>query len=343
MFLADVGGFTSQLCRNGYIHLRRGNPFYCLASHCRFSLRYTSTKETSKKSTETDALLANEKSLIEDCKTPPDKRKKHTAPRSQIFRIYRWNPEKPKAKPYMQQFSLDLNKCGTMVLDALHMIKSRQDATLSFRRSCREGICGSCSMNINGVNTLACVTKIAHSSKPIIIYPLPHAYVIRDLIVDMTQFHKQIRSIDPYLKRPGEDCFLGMRQILQSPRDREKLNGLYECVLCGCCSFACPPYWWLGDKFLGPAAIMQAYRWLIDSRDFTHKERLHKLRDFFSVYRCHTIFNCTKTCPKGLNPGKAVAQIKRHLAGLAKKEGPDLETPLPNPCRGEEIYPCREE
>ncbi|XP_076183322.1 succinate dehydrogenase [ubiquinone] iron-sulfur subunit, mitochondrial isoform X2 [Ptiloglossa arizonensis] len=244
----------------------------------------------------------------------------------------------------MQQFTVDLNKCGTMILDVLTLIKAEHDPTLSYRRSCREGICGCCSMNINGVNTLACITKVSHSSKPIVIYPLPHSYVIRDLITDMEEFLKQYQRIQPFLKRPGEDNFVGLRQILQSQRDRNKLDGLYECILCGCCTFACPPYWWLGDKFLGPATLLQAYRWIIDSRDMGHKERLSKLQDFYSVYRCHTIFNCTKTCPKGLNPGKAIAQIKRLLAGLAKKERPDMETPLPNPCNDEEkIYQCTEE
>lgn len=185
--------------------------------------------------------------------------------------------------------------------------------------------------------------KVKHSSKPLVVYPLPHSYVIRDLVTDMDQFLKQYQEIEPFLKRPGEENFVGLRQILQSQKDRDKLNGLYECILCGCCTYACPPYWWLGDKFLGPATLLQAYRWIIDSRDVTHKDRLNKLRDYYSVYRCHTIFNCTKTCPKGLNPGKAIAQIKRMLAGLAKKERPDMETPLPNPCPGEDdIYPCRE-
>ncbi|XP_012258967.2 succinate dehydrogenase [ubiquinone] iron-sulfur subunit-like [Athalia rosae] len=252
-----------------------------------------------------------------------------------IIRVYRWNPHEPKTKPYMQQFVVDMNKRGTMVLDALQVIKSEYDATLSFRRSCREGICGSCAMNINGVNTLACLTKLdMNSSKPVIIYPLPHMYVIRDLVPDMSHFLEQYKMIDPWLKRRGEDQFIGYRQTLQSQRDRAKLDGLHECVMCGCCTYACPPYWWLGDKYLGPAVLMQAYRWIIDSRDFEHAERLAKLRDFYSVFRCHTIFNCTKTCPKGLNPGKAIAQIKRLLAGLTKKEKPDLVTAVPDPCSG---------
>ncbi|XP_078041000.1 succinate dehydrogenase [ubiquinone] iron-sulfur subunit-like isoform X1 [Augochlora pura] len=288
-------------------------------------------------------LQAEERSTLAGKDKERAKVKTHQTPRLQSVRVYRWNPEKPNVKPYMQQFAVDLNKCGTMVLDVLALIKAQHDPTLAYRRSCREGICGSCSMNINGVNTLACLTKVPESPKPIVIYPLPHSYVIRDLITDMEQFLKQYQSIQPYLKRPGEENFIGIRQILQSPRDRDKLNGSYECILCACCSFSCPPYWWLGDKFLGPATLLQAYRWIIDSRDMEHKERLGKLRDFYSVYRCHTIFNCTKTCPKGLSPGRAIAQIKRLLAGLTKKERPDMETPIPHPCNGEDIYQCREE
>lgn len=161
-------------------------------------------------------------------------------------------------------------------------------------------------------------------------------YIIRDLIPDMQHFLEQYRKIEPWLQHKGNDDAVGQRQILQSERDRGKLDGLYECILCGCCSYACPPYWWLGDKYLGPAILLQAYRWIIDSRDDAHKERLAKLRDFYSVFRCHTIFNCTKTCPKGLNPGKAIAQVKRLLVGLSKKEVPDIETPVLNPCSGDE-------
>ncbi|XP_011629788.1 succinate dehydrogenase [ubiquinone] iron-sulfur subunit-like [Pogonomyrmex barbatus] len=296
---------------------------------------------TSTKKTLEMKKVAAEIAEVAECKTPDKKAK--IVPRLQTVRVYRWNPETPDVKPYMQQFSIDLNKCGTMVLDVLILIKAQHDPTLSFRRSCREGICGCCGMNINGVNTLACITKVKESPKPLVIYPLPHAYVIRDLVPDMEQFLEQFRKIDPYLKRPGEDEFLGMRQILQSPRDREKLDGFYECVMCACCTYSCPPYWWLGDKYLGPAVLLQAYRWVIDSRDMAHKERLAKLQDFYSVFRCKTIFNCTKTCPKGLNPAKAIVQLKRLLAGFAKKEKPDLDTPLPNPCGGEEQYPCRKE
>ncbi|NP_001161244.1 succinate dehydrogenase [ubiquinone] iron-sulfur subunit-like protein isoform X1 [Nasonia vitripennis] len=255
-----------------------------------------------------------------------------------IVKIYRWNPEKPTTKPYLQKFEVDLNKCGSMVLDILHYIKAELDPTLSFRRSCREGICGSCSMNINGINTLACITKVTRDQeKSLLIYPLPHTYTIRDLIPDMSHFLEQYKKIDPYLKRPQEHDFVGMRQLMQSERDRAKIDGLYECILCGCCSYACPPYWWAGEKYLGPAVLMQAYRWIIDSRDQTHEERLGKLRDFFSVFRCHTIFNCTKTCPKGLNPGRAIAELKRLVTGITDKEKPDMETPVPSRCRGESV------
>ncbi|XP_032684006.1 succinate dehydrogenase [ubiquinone] iron-sulfur subunit, mitochondrial-like [Odontomachus brunneus] len=302
--------------------------------------RLTSTQKTSKPSPENEAIAAD-LAGIKECKTPPKSSK--ARPRLQTVRVYRWNPEKPQVKPYMQQFTVDLDKCGTMVLDVLTLIKAEHDPTLSFRRSCREGICGNCSMNINGVNTLACITKIRESPKPLVIYPLPHVYVIRDLIPDLGQYFDQFREINPYLKRPGEENFLGVRQVLQSTRDRRKLDGLYECIMCACCTYACPPYWWLGDKYLGPSVLLQAYRWVIDSRDLAHKERLTKLRDFYSVYRCHTIFNCTKTCPKGLNPGKAIAQLKGLLAGLMQKEKPDIETPIPDPCHGKEQYACRKD
>ncbi|KAM0734846.1 Succinate dehydrogenase [ubiquinone] iron-sulfur subunit, mitochondrial [Formica fusca] len=329
MFAAvNHGGFMGRLWSRGLARRLRGS-------------RLSSTSASKTQSSEVEAAVAAEVAGIAACKTLPTAAK--LGPRLQTVRVYRWNPETPQVKPYMQQFSVDLNKCGTMVLDVLGLIKAQHDPTLSYRRSCREGICGCCAMNIDGVNTLACITKVKESPKPLVIYPLPHAYVIRDLVPDMEQFLEQFRLIDPYLKRPGEDSFLGLRQILQSPRDRRKLDGLYECIMCACCTYSCPPYWWLGDKYLGPAVLLQAYRWVIDSRDMAHKERLAKLRDFYSVYRCKTIFNCTKTCPKGLNPGKAIAQLKRLLAGLMKKEKPDLETTLPNPCHGEEQYPCRKE
>jgi len=226
----------------------------------------------------------------------------------------------------MQDYKVNLNDCGPMVLDALIKIKNEMDPSLTFRRSCREGICGSCAMNIGGVNTLACLTKIEATNKATKIYPLPHMYVVKDLVPDMNHFYDQYRSIQPWLQREDEGARNhGEQQLLQSVDDRAKLDGLYECILCACCSTSCPSYWWNGDRYLGPAVLMQAYRWIIDSRDQHTEERLDKLKDPFSVYRCHTIMNCTKTCPKGLNPGRAIAEIKKLLAGIAEKGDPGLE------------------
>ncbi|OAJ37121.1 succinate dehydrogenase [ubiquinone] iron-sulfur subunit, mitochondrial [Batrachochytrium dendrobatidis JEL423] len=227
------------------------------------------------------------------------------------FEIYRWNPEKSEEKPRIQTYQIDLNQCGPMTLDALIKIKNEIDPTLTFRRSCREGICGSCAMNINGGNTLACLSRIERSSKPLKIFPLPHTYVVKDLVPDLTNFYKQYKSIEPYLKQktaPPE------RENLQTIADRAKLDGLYECILCACCSTSCPSYWWNSDKYLGPAVLMQAYRWMIDSRDQYGAERRAALQDPFSLYRCHTIMNCARTCPKGLNPGLAIAEIKKQMA-----------------------------
>ncbi|TRY80004.1 hypothetical protein TCAL_08938 [Tigriopus californicus] len=245
---------------------------------------------------------------------------------TKTFSIYRWNPDKAGDKPTMQNYEVDLNACGPMVLDALIKIKNEMDPSLTFRRSCREGICGSCAMNIGGVNTLACISKIDTSGKTTKIYPLPHMYVVKDLVPDMNHFYEQYRSIQPWLQRKDESSLGGGdKQLLQSTEDRAKLDGLYECILCACCSTSCPSYWWNGDRYLGPAVLMQAYRWIIDSRDQTTEARLDKLKDPFSVYRCHTIMNCTKTCPKGLNPGRAIAEIKKLLAGIAQKGEPGLE------------------
>jgi len=249
------------------------------------------------------------------------------AEKVKTFSIYRWNPEKPGDKPIMQKYEVNLNDCGPMVLDALIKIKNDLDPSLTFRRSCREGICGSCSMNIGGVNTLACLTAIDASDKVTKIYPLPHMYVVKDLVPDMNHFYHQYKSIQPWLQR--EEEVTGEEQLLQSSDDRAKLDGLIECILCACCSTACPSYWWNGDRYLGPAVLMQAYRWIIDSRDQNSAERLDKIRDPFSVYRCHTIMNCTKTCPKGLNPGKAIAEIKMLLAGIANKQDPAMEGSAP--------------
>jgi succinate dehydrogenase (ubiquinone) iron-sulfur subunit len=248
------------------------------------------------------------------------------AEKEKTFAIYRWDPETAGDKPRMVEYKVDLNNCGPMVLDALIKIKNEMDPTLTFRRSCREGICGSCAMNVGGVNTLACLTKIEATDKATKIYPLPHMYVVKDLVPDMNNFYEQYRSIQPWLQREDENKIAhGEQQILQSVDDRAKLDGLYECILCACCSTSCPSYWWNGDRYLGPAVLMQAYRWIIDSRDEHQAERLDKLRDPFSVYRCHTIMNCTKTCPKGLNPGRAIAEIKKLLAGIATKEEPGLK------------------
>jgi len=222
--------------------------------------------------------------------------------------IYRYDPDKD-ARPYMQDYEVKLDDADRMLLDALVKAKV-QDDTLSFRRSCREGVCGSDAFNINGKNGLACITKIAELPAHVTIRPLPGLPVIRDLIVDMTQFFKQYHSVMPYVINndpPPE------RERLQSPQDREELNGLYECILCACCSTSCPSYWWNSDKFLGPAILLQAYRWLADSRDEMTGERLDELEDPFRLYRCHTIMNCAKACPKSLNPAKAIAEVKRMM------------------------------
>lgn len=248
------------------------------------------------------------------------------ASRIKKFAVYRWNPDQAGDKPHLQTYEVDLNTCGPMVLDALVKIKSEIDPTLTFRRSCREGICGSCAMNIGGCNSLACISKIdTNLDKAIKIHPLPHMYVVKDLVPDMSNFYAQYKSIQPWLQRKDESK-VGSKQYLQSVDDRQKLDGLYECILCACCSTSCPSYWWNGDKYLGPAVLMQAYRWMIDSRDELTKDRLDRLRDPFSVFRCHTIMNCTKACPKGLNPGKAIAEIKKLLTGIVTKEEPKMNT-----------------
>ena len=233
------------------------------------------------------------------------------------FDVYRWSPEAPKgskdSKPHYQSYQVDLNDCGPMMLDVLLKIKDEQDHSLSFRRSCREGICGSCAMNINGVNTLACLSKVDKSTaaETTKVAPLPHMFVVRDLVVDMSNFYAQYKSIKPWLIRDDEDeTKTSGKENLQSKEDREKLDGLYECILCACCSTSCPSYWWNSDKYLGPAVLLQAYRWIIDSRDARKKDRLIQVNDAFKLYRCHTIMNCTKVCPKGLNPAKAIAKIK---------------------------------
>jgi succinate dehydrogenase/fumarate reductase iron-sulfur protein len=224
------------------------------------------------------------------------------------IKIYRYNPDTDE-KPKMVTYDIDLNECGPMMLDALVKIKNEIDPTLTFRRSCREGICGSCAMNIDGKNTLACLCRI-DAGKASSIYPLPHMEVIKDLIPDMTTFYRQYKSIRPWLtsnqtNRTGEN--------LQTVDDRKKLDGMYECILCACCSTSCPSYWWNGDKYLGPAVLMQAYRWVADSRSADVAERLRDLDDEFKLYRCHTIMNCSNTCPKGLNPGQAIQRLKKTI------------------------------
>jgi succinate dehydrogenase / fumarate reductase iron-sulfur subunit len=222
--------------------------------------------------------------------------------------VYRYNPE-TDSKPYMQDYDVPLQPSDRMLLDAIVRLKEIDD-TLSFRRSCREGICGSDAMNINGKNGLACVTRIADLKEPVVLKPLPGQPVIRDLIVDMTQFFKQYHSVKPYLQndQPAPE-----KERLQSPEEREKLNGLYECILCACCSTSCPSFWWNPDKFLGPAALLQSYRFLADSRDQATGERLDDLEDPYKLFRCHGIMNCTEVCPKGLNPTKAIGHIKELL------------------------------
>ncbi len=223
------------------------------------------------------------------------------------FKVYRWNPD-DAANPRTDTYEVDLGSCGPMVLDALIKIKNEIDPTLTFRRSCREGICGSCAMNIDGTNTLACTKSIDEVKGEVRIYPLPHMPVIKDLVPDLTHFYAQYASVRPWIRSsaPPPD-----RERLQSKEDRAKLDGLYECILCACCSTACPSYWWNGDRYLGPAVLLQAYRWIVDSRDEDTGDRLDNLEDPFRLYRCHTIMNCAKTCPKGLNPAKAIAEIKK--------------------------------
>jgi succinate dehydrogenase / fumarate reductase iron-sulfur subunit len=225
------------------------------------------------------------------------------------FRIYRYDPDKD-ARPYEQDYELDDVEPGSMLLAALLRIKDEQDDTLSFRRSCGEGVCGSDGMNINGVNGLACITPIDELKQPITIRPLPGLAVIRDLIIDMDQFYKQYRAVKPYLvvKDPMPEV-----ELTQTPAQREKLDGLYECVLCACCSTACPSFWWNPDKFLGPAALLQAARFIEDSRDQDFEKRLEELEGPFKLFRCHTIMNCVQVCPKGLNPTKAIGRIKNKM------------------------------
>ncbi len=231
------------------------------------------------------------------------------AQRIKRFRIYRFDPDSG-ANPRLDTFEVDLDTCGPMVLDGLIKIKNEIDPTLTFRRSCREGVCGSCAFNIDGTNTLACIKPIDEISGVVKIYPLPHMPVIKDLVPDMSVPYAQYASIEPWLKA-GDAPSAGER--LQSKDERAEVDGLWECILCFCCQTSCPSYWWNGERYLGPAVLLQSYRWLADSRDAAAGERLDALDDPFRLFRCHTIMNCTNACPKNLNPGKAIAEIKSAL------------------------------
>jgi succinate dehydrogenase / fumarate reductase iron-sulfur subunit len=233
----------------------------------------------------------------------------------QVFSIYRYNPDVDNA-PYMKEYELDVpDGSDMMVLDALILLKEK-DSSLSFRRSCREGVCGSDGLNMNGKNGLACITPLSDlKTKKIVLRPLPGLPVVRDLVIDMTQFYNQYEKIKPYLINDGKEQ--PAREHLQTIEEREKLDGLYECILCACCSTSCPSFWWNPDKFIGPAGLLHAYRFLIDTRDTATEERLDDLQDAYSVFRCHGIMNCVDVCPKGLNPTKAIGHIKSMLISRA--------------------------
>ena len=224
--------------------------------------------------------------------------------------VYRWDPSTGK-KPRIDTYEVDMDNCPSKVLDVLNKIKNEIDPTLTYRRSCAHGVCGSCAMNVDGVNTLACIKSHTDIKGDLNIYPLPHLKVIKDLIGDLSTLYKQYESIQPWLKveQTGEE----KRELIKTQKDREKLDGYYECIMCACCSTSCPSYWWNGEKYLGPAVLLQAYRWIIDSRDEERKERLKVVADKLKLYGCHTIMNCTNSCPKGLNPAKAIGEIKRML------------------------------
>ena len=241
--------------------------------------------------------------------------KRHAAPSGaknvKAFKIYRFDPDSGE-NPRTDTFEIDMDQCGPMVLDALIKIKNEVDSSLTFRRSCREGICGSCSMNIDGLNTLACLKPVEDVKGDVKISPLPHMPVVKDLVPDLSQIYAQLRSVEPWLKSDTPPPPDGER--LQSKEERAKLDGLWECILCFCCTTSCPSYWWNGDRYLGPAVLLQAYRWIADSRDEYTGERLDALEDPFKLYRCHTIMNCARTCPKGLNPAQAIGEIKQMIA-----------------------------
>ena len=256
---------------------------------------------------------------------PPDSRvrkqgrshkSKATADQIKRLHIYRYDPDTGE-NPRLDTYEIDRKGCGPMVLDALIKIKSELDGGLTFRRSCREGICGSCSMNIDGQNTLACLKPLDEIKGDVYIYPLPHMPVVKDLVPDLNHIYAQYASVEPWLQSDTQPS-VG-KERLQSVEEREKLDGLWECILCFCCTTSCPSYWWNGDKYLGPAVLLQASRWLEDSRDEALGKRLNELEDPFKLYRCHTIMNCTQTCPKGLNPAKAIGGIKEKLMERAEK------------------------
>jgi succinate dehydrogenase / fumarate reductase iron-sulfur subunit len=234
-----------------------------------------------------------------------------SASNTRLFAVYRYDPDSVE-NPCIDTYEVDMDSCGPMVLDALIKIKNEIDPTLTFRRSCREGICGSCAMNIDGGNTLACTRAIDDTKGDVKIYPLPHLPVVKDLVPDLTNFYAQYASIKPWLQTTSPPP--AGHERLQSKDDQEKIDEPAACILCACCSTACPSYWWNSDKFLGPAVLLAAYRWLVDSRDEAQDQRLDELDDSFKLYRCHTIMNCTQTCPKGLNPAKAIAATKKMLA-----------------------------
>jgi len=225
------------------------------------------------------------------------------------YRVYRWNPDDGQ-DPRVDTYFVDTDDCAPMVLDGLIWIKNKVDPTLTFRRSCREGVCGSCAMNIDGTNTLACTRGMEEIKGAVRIYPLPHLPVVKDLVPDLTLFYAQHASIEPWLKAVGPTP---EKERRQSQAERAKIDGLYECILCACCTTSCPSYWWNGDRYLGPASLLQAYRWISDSRDEATGERLDNLEDPFRLYRCHTIMNCAKACPKDLNPATAIAEIKKMM------------------------------
>ncbi len=239
--------------------------------------------------------------------------RRHQAPAGtknvKTFKVYRYDPEGGE-NPRLDVFEVDMDECGPMVLDALIKIKSETDSTLTFRRSCREGVCGSCAMNVDGTNTLSCTKFVAEVKGDVKVYPLPHLPVVKDLVPDLSTAYAQLASIEPWLKSetPAPE-----RERLQSEDERARLDGLWECILCFCCTTACPSYWWNSERYLGPAVLLQAYRWIVDSRDEHAGERLDALEDPFRLYRCHTIMNCAKACPKGLNPAKAIADTKKAL------------------------------